>query len=75
MVLFKVLPNVKTLNGRTAIAGLGLEYRVGNRCSETGIETATQLAKCYGCGATELISCDGVSRHHSLFENRNFAIN
>ncbi|CDS43133.1 expressed conserved protein [Echinococcus multilocularis] len=50
-----------------AIAGLGLECRSGGRCGDTGIGTAAQLARFYGCRGTELISCDGQQMAAGIF--------
>ncbi|KAL5108730.1 hypothetical protein TcWFU_003441 [Taenia crassiceps] len=55
----KVIPEVRALNKKMAIAGLGLECRGSGRKNETVIGTTAQLAKLYGCKGTELICCDG----------------
>ncbi|KAH9284674.1 hypothetical protein ECG_02321 [Echinococcus granulosus] len=55
----KVIPEVKAMNKKMAIAGLGLECRGSGGKGETEIGTAAQLASFYGCKGTELICCDG----------------
>ncbi|KAL5962948.1 hypothetical protein TSMEX_009315 [Taenia solium] len=55
----KVIPEVKALNKKMAVAGLGLECRGSGGKSETVIGTTAQLASLYGCKGTELICCDG----------------
>ncbi|VUZ50143.1 unnamed protein product [Hymenolepis diminuta] len=54
----QVMPQVKYLNRKVAIAGLGLEARLGKDQGEVEIGTSTQLAKEYSCLGSELISCD-----------------
>ncbi|KAL5962950.1 hypothetical protein TSMEX_009317 [Taenia solium] len=54
----KVLPEVKNLNKKMAIAGLGLEYRTGGSQELVDRGTAFSLAKQYGCQGTELIYCE-----------------
>ncbi|CDS43135.1 expressed protein [Echinococcus multilocularis] len=55
----RVLPEVKNLNKKMAIAGLGLEYRMGGREDLADMGTASSLAKQYGCRGAELVYCEG----------------
>nr|CDS28581.1 expressed protein [Hymenolepis microstoma] len=55
----KILPEVRALNRKYAIAGLGVENRTGNNPNEVSSATASRLAAKYGCNAMELVACDG----------------
>ncbi|VDO09112.1 unnamed protein product [Rodentolepis nana] len=55
----KILPEVRALNRKYAIAGLGVENRAGNNPNEASLTTASRLAGKYGCNAMELVACDG----------------
>ncbi|KAM3180550.1 hypothetical protein ACTXT7_016065 [Hymenolepis weldensis] len=55
----KVMPEVRDLNRKYAIAGLGVENRTGNNPNEASSTTASGLAGKYNCNAMELVACDG----------------
>lgn len=60
------MPQVKYLNRKIAIAGLGLEARLCKDQGEVEIGTSTQLSKEYACLGSELISCDPVSLYPNV---------
>ncbi|VUZ50142.1 unnamed protein product, partial [Hymenolepis diminuta] len=55
----KIMPEVRDLNRKYAIAGLGVENRTGNNPNEASSTTASGLAGKYNCNAMELVACDG----------------
>lgn len=60
-IAFQILPEVKNMNKKMAVAGLGLEYRTGGSQDLVDRATASSLAKQYECPGMELVCCECVS--------------